>query len=614
MRLADNVALIRGRAPALITAALAILFVLQLSEFWTFVFIGGMVSAVVALSIGIVYGRTGMVSLCQFSFAGIGAWAMGWLTVHSTLPFVVMLLLGGLAAVPFGLAIGLLSLRLRGVNLAVATLGFASAALVVLRRNPIPGSFANMPIGRPSGFTSENGYFLFCCLVFAFLVAGLAVISRTRIGRGWTAVRQSERATASLGLSVAWLKFASFSLGAFVAGIAGGLLAGQTGLVSNRSFEPFDSLLIFAVAVLAGARYVDGAIAAGLLGSVLPELFRKWGIPLDVAPMLFGVGTIVILSQGAEGAQGQLRARWQTFKAQRGSGRSTDQAHSIPTSTSTPTRTSSAGTPAAATLVSSESPSLGVDIGEDALRQATTELHGTAALELRGISVSYGAVIALDGVSLIVEPRTVHGLIGPNGAGKSTLVDTVTGFTTPTKGTIWLGDRKLNALAVHQRARAGIRRTFQQGRAIEGMAVGEYVEFAAGRGLTQRYVDDLLSFFACPRSDRRISSIDVATRRLVEVAGCFASDASIVLLDEPGAGLAADESEHLGRCIKDAPQQFGCGVLLIEHDMEIVRIACDHLTVLDFGLVIATGEPQEVLARDDVVAAYLGQPMATETR
>jgi len=581
MKPAELLDLSRRRSPALSLAAVLILFVLWLPEFWTFVFIGGLSVATVALSVGVIYGRTGMVSLCQFSFAAVGVWAMAWLNVNTSLPFVVMLVLGGLAAVPFGLIIGLLSLRLRGVNLAVATLGFAAASMVVLRRNAFPGSFTNQAIQRPAGFVSENGYFLFSCMVFTALVAMLAIVGRTRTGRGWAAVRQSERATASLGLSVARVKLVAFSTGAFIAGIGGGLLGGQNGVVSQRSFEPFDSLLIFAVSVLVGARYIDGAIGAGLLGAVLPELFRKWGIPLDVAPMMFGVGVITVLSRGADGVHGHMRHRARERKARR---TQVEESRDRPETEQ-------------------------IDFAALSMTRATGPPGGP--LELEALSVSYGAVLALDKVSLTVEPGEVHGLIGPNGAGKSTLIDAVTGFTPPSAGTVSLDGVDLAEFLVHQRARMGIRRTFQQGRVVEEMEVGEYLEFAASRKLSSTEVSEILDFFGCPEPSRLIASIDAATRRLVEVAGCIGSGASIVMLDEPGAGLAEAESLALAQRIRDVPEQFGCGVLLVEHDMEIVRVACDRLTVLDFGSVIASGTPESVLSDEAVVAAYLGRPLAS---
>ncbi|HEC10913.1 MAG TPA: branched-chain amino acid ABC transporter ATP-binding protein/permease [Acidimicrobiales bacterium] len=576
----------RDRAFPLSLVAVLTLFVLWLPDFWTFLFISALTTGLIALSVGIVYGRARMVSLCQFSFAAVGAWVVGWLNVNYNLPFVVMILVGGLAAVPLGALIGLLSLRLRGINLAVATLGFAAATIVYLRQTPFPGSFNGQFVERPAAFSSENRFFLLCAVVFAAVVSLVGYLDRRRVGRAWLAVRYSERATAAVGMSVARVKLAAFSLGAFVAAVGGGLLVGQNGIVSLRSFEPFDSLLIFAVAALTGARYVDGAIGAGLLGAILPELFRRWGIPLDVAPMLFGVGAIYVLSQGAEGAHGQLREQWRARRASRG----------LPTEGTGPARVPE---PAGSESGPAFPPS-----GRGG--RGTANRAGQPVLAIGGLTVRYGAVVALDRVDIDILPGTVHGLIGPNGAGKSTLIDTVTGFVEPAAGRVLLEGSAIDRLPVHKRARAGVRRTFQQGRAIPDLTVGQYLQLAGGR---PEEFEDLLVFMDCPPVDRRISEIDMARRRPVEVAASLLGRPRVVLLDEPGAGLAEDESAALARRIADIPERFGCAVLLVEHDMTMVVGACDGITVLDFGETIASGPVDKVLEDPRVVEAYLGVPI-----
>ncbi len=576
----------RARALPLSLTGVLVLFVLWLPDFWTFLFISALTTGLIALSVGIVYGRARMVSLCQFSFAAVGAWVVGWLNVNHDLPFVLMILVGGLAAVPLGALIGLLSLRLRGINLAVATLGFAAATIVYLRQTPFPGSFNGQFVERPTTFNSENRYFLFSALVFAAVVALVGYLDRRRVGRAWLAVRHSERATAAVGMSVARVKLAAFSLGAFVAAVGGGLLVGQNGIVSLRSFEPFDSLLIFAVAALTGARYVDGAIGAGLLGALLPELFRRWGIPLDVAPMLFGVGAIYVLSQGAEGAHGQLREQWRERRAARGSPADRDESSRVPDGPE------GVGEPGE------------VSRSEVVATVGTNEGHRILTIE--GLTVRYGAVTALDRVSLEVPSGTVHGLIGPNGAGKSTLIDTVTGFVEPVAGRVFLEGTAIDRLPVYRRARAGVRRTFQQGRAIPDLTVGQYLQLAGGR---PEEFGAILAFLDCPPAGSRISEIDMARRRPVEVAASLLGHPRIVLLDEPGAGLAEDESAALAEHIAEIPARFGCSVLLVEHDMTMVVGACDEITVLDFGETIASGPVEQVLEDPRVVEAYLGMPI-----
>ncbi|NOY55650.1 MAG: ATP-binding cassette domain-containing protein [Actinobacteria bacterium] len=554
----------------------AVGFVIWLPEFWTYLFIGAVVSALVAASVGVVYGSAGLVSLCQLTFAAIGAWTIGWLNVHTGIPFLALLLIGGIAAVPVGLVIGLLSLRLRGIHLAVVTMSFAVASTVVLRQIEFPGSLSNQPVRRPELFASENGYFLLAVAVLVVIFVALNAMRKRPVGLAWRAVRHSERAAAALGLNVPLSKLIAFAVGAFIAGVAGGLLVGQNGTVSLRSFEVLDSLVIFTVAVMVGADYLEGAVMAGLFATVVPELFRNWSIPLDVVPILFAIGAIDILRRGGDGISGQLRRRMRTWR-----GAATREE-------------AVAGEPAPAGVI--------VPVQDGPVGAARPP-----ELTIEGLSVRFGAVRALDGVSLTVPAESVVGLIGPNGAGKSTLVDVVTGFVRGEHGVVMLGGRSLNGLPAHSRARSGLRRTFQQGRAIPGLTVEQYLRLGSNGSATDADLDRVIDALGCPGRSVRIEEIDMPTRRLVEAAACFVASPKLVLLDEPAAGLGEAESARLARSIASLPELFGCSVLLIEHDVEVVHAACDYVTVLDFGKVIAQGPPAEVFSSPEVMSAFLGK-------
>lgn len=554
---------------------LAILFVLWLPGFWTFLFIGATVSALVALSVGVVYGSAGLVSLCQLSFAAIGAWTVGWVDVNTEIPFLAGLVLGGLMAVPVGLAIGLLSLRLRGINLAVVTLSFAVATTVVLRQFEFPGSMSNQRVNRPDPFASENGYFLLSIGVLILISIVLNRLRQRPIGLAWTAVRHSERAAAALGLRVPLSKLIAFAVGAFIAGIAGGLLVGQNGTVSLRSFEALDSLIVFAVAVMVGANYLEGAILAGVLGAIFPELFRMWNIPLDLLPVLFAIGAIDILRKGGDGIAGQLR---RLLRARRAA-----------------VLSKSGVAPSVATVKVVEEASAG-----------SRPVDSEPALEVKGLSVTYAAVKALDNVDITVPAGSVVGLIGPNGAGKSTLVDAVTGFIDSYRGSIMVGGRSLEDLPAHVRARYGLRRTFQQGRAVPELTIEQYLRLGSDGTATPEDLDRVIAALDCPGRHVRIDEIDMPTRRLVEAAACLVARPTLLLLDEPAAGLGESESVRLAASIATFPELFGCSVLLIEHDVEVVQAACDYVTVLDFGQVIAQGRPEQVLSSPEVMSAFLG--------
>ena len=263
-------------------------------------------------------GRVGVISLCQLSFAIIGAWTVGWCNVQR-IPggFSVWMIVGGLAAVPAGLLIGLPALRLRGVNLAITTFSFATAVDIVFSSKQFPGADSFATVARPAGFTGDSGYFRFAVIVVALIFAGLAFLDRTRLGASWIELRYSERGAAAHGINVARSKLAAFAVSAFIAGIAGGLMVGQVGSTTPAGFSAQASLTYFAIAVTIGVRYWDAAAMAGLLGALMPVLLDKIHIPQDYTSVVFGILAVLAIAQG-KGQMGQseiIRARRQARKA-----------------------------------------------------------------------------------------------------------------------------------------------------------------------------------------------------------------------------------------------------------------------------------------------------------
>jgi branched-chain amino acid transport system permease protein len=206
-----------------------------------------------------------------------------------------------------------------------------------------------------------------------------------------------------------------------------------------------------------------------------------------------------------------------------------------------------------------------------------------------------------------VPAGRVVGVIGPNGAGKSTLVDAVCGFISGYQGSVTLSGRNIDGMSATARARLGLRRTFQQGRAIPELTIGDYLNLYSSRRLTVAEVDEALGFFGLPPADEPIEFVDVGTRRVLEVAAAVSAGPAVAFLDEPAAGLGAGEAAALAEHIKAIPARFGCSVVLIEHNIKLVVEVCSTITVLDFGVVIAQGTPAQVLADPRVTAAYLGE-------
>jgi len=593
MSLVSPAVLFRGRSRPAATPGLAawvagpaaaVLVVLLLpsllSEYWLFVATSAAIFALAVYSAGIVTGLAGMMTLCQLSFAAIGAWTFADLNTHGTLPFLVQVLVSGLVAVPFGLVIGLPALRLRGINLAVVTLAFAIAIDAYLTNHIFPGSAGLTSVLVPSFFSSTTAYFDFSWITVVVLFIVVSLLRHGRVGSSWLAVRQSERATAAIGSSVPWAKLTAFAVSAFIAGIAGALTAGQLGILAESNFDVTGSITLFAVAVMVGSQNPEGAVLGGVLYAFLPVVLPMIGISDDWGNLLFAFGAIQALMKGGGGASNDLR---RLFRGVFGKGAAAAQDARL------------------GDAVSSASATKGVR------ERATQRAGAKPAFEIRDLSVRYGEVTALSDVSLSVAPGQVAGLIGPNGAGKSTLVDAASGFIRSYQGSVLVDGQPIDRLGAHRRARAGLRRSFQQDRTIHDLSVGAYLDLAAGHRVSRDKRRELLEFFVCPPPEVRLGSVDLMSRRLVEIAGAVASAPKVVLLDEPAAGLSPQESAALGERLTEIPERFGSSVLLIEHDIELVQTACQWVTVLDFGSVIASAEPAEALGDPAVASAYLGQ-------
>ncbi len=222
--------------------------------------------------------------------------------------------------------------------------------------------------------------------------------------------------------------------------------------------------------------------------------------------------------------------------------------------------------------------------------------------------MSYGRVLALDSVDLVVPRASVaRDCSRPQRTRKSSLVDAVSSFIQGYRGTIAVGGRSLDALPVHRRMQMGVRRTFQSERTIPELTVGRYILLASGRRAGAAEIRDLLAFLDGPPGGSTIGDIDVGARRIVEIAGMLAARPQVLLLDEPTAGLAEAESMALAGQIRAMPVKFEVQpMLLIEHDIAVVRAACERLSVLDFGKPIAHGPTAEVLSDPIVADAYLG--------
>ena len=236
----------------------------------------------------------------------------------------------------------------------------------------------------------------------------------------------------------------------------------------------------------------------------------------------------------------------------------------------------------------------------------------TGTLAVDSVVMDFAGLRALDEVSLELGRDEILGLIGPNGSGKTTLVNVVTGVLKPTSGSVSVNGAVVSGRAPHRVARAGVARTFQSVRLFGTLTVRENVELAAisaGRSRRQARADAgwLMDRFGIAHLASSLSgSLAYGQERIVEVTRALATGCSFLLLDEPAAGLDEEESDGLLGRLAAVPEEFGCGLLIIDHDMNLIMRLCHRLHVLNQGRTIATGSADEVRRDPVVIEAYLG--------
>jgi branched-chain amino acid transport system permease protein len=567
---------------ALGAIAVGFLFGYTVPAYAVFVSTSVLVAMVSLLGLGIVTGTAGMIALCQLSFASIGAWVLEFLFLKTPLQqvfgaasFLVFALVAALITALLGLVIGLPALRLRGVNLAVITLGVAAAVDSTVQNIGFPDqgiSHIPRPFNIGTDPTGDRAYFVFTLIVTVAIAILIYVVQRGRVGAAWKSVAFSERGTASAGTSVRTPKLSAFAASAFIGGLAGCLVVGQITQVNYLTFTPINSLGLYVLSIVVGSHLIDMALLGGILFVIIPQILQAFGVPLEWSGVAFGVLGIQALTTNSNLGT-NVRAALFRRRRQREILRAAESADDV--------------------AIVEEAP--------------IPEGTGRPLLVVEDLTVEFGAVKALTNVSMTVVEGTIMGLIGPNGAGKSTFVDAIGGFLPQHSGTATLDGRSLNGLAPHQRARWGLRRTFQQDRVPPSMTVGAYVRFVTRGKASWQAIAEALDFFGCPDASIPLSVVDVGTRRLVEVAANLASRPKLLLLDEPAAGLSHDEHLAFGNRLRRAPEFFGTTILIIEHDLDLVRSVCSTITVLNFGEVLASGDRATVLNDPKVVSAYMGE-------
>ena len=308
---------IRAAIITVLLALVVLVFPTLLSGYWTSVFTSVAIYAVVALGLGVLMGRTGLVSLGQIALLALAAWVAARLFFATGLPFPLVLLGSGLITMVLGTLVGLPALRLSGLYLALITLMLAGAITVVLRTTNFPNGGhgflghletdrGNANIRRPALAHGDTAYLRYTIIVAAVLFIIALIHVRARPGRAWAAIRQSESAALAAGVNVTLYKMWAFALASFLTGVAGGLLAANSGQLFITTFPTSDSITLLAVVLMGGIYSLWGAVVAGLLMQFLPAVLDNWGVEADWLTIIFGIGILQVLLTAPQGIVYQM--------------------------------------------------------------------------------------------------------------------------------------------------------------------------------------------------------------------------------------------------------------------------------------------------------------------
>jgi branched-chain amino acid transport system permease protein len=557
---------------------------------------------IIVIGLQVYVGNSGVYSFGQLGFATAGAYAAAFLTLPAAfallqtpgLPhFVVDAHLGSLsstliaAAISATLAVvvGLPLMRTSTLAIPISTFAFLIVVYdVVANWDQVTGGSSGL-VSIPATTSVES----------AALWAGAAVILAltykwSASGYRLQATREDEVAARSIGVGVMRERLIAFGLSGALCGIGGALAVHQSGVLNPATFYFGATVTTMTMLVVGGARSVFGAVVGAIAIATVNELLRGvengtnlfGAISIGEAPGLAAIGlglillaTMIAMPGGLSGGREAGELPW----LQR---------------------------------LGLSAPAPAPEPGAAAAGEPAIDRPARGALRAAGISLAFAGLRVLKDVDLTLKPGEVLGLIGPNGAGKTTLVNVLSGFQAPDSGTVSLDGVDVIGRSPTRLAHDGLGRTFQTAlpfpdlSGLENVAVGAMGMGANRRRAVAIAADVLGRLNLLEQASRPAGALPAGSQRLLGIARALAIGPRYLLLDEPAAGLNEAECAQLVAFLRNVLSDFGCGILLIEHDMSIVMPLCSRVQVLDDGMTIRIGTPQEVQGDPAVVESYLG--------
>ena len=593
-----NATLVRRIAVPVVAIALAIAIgpMKLAGDYAQFLMASLAVAFIAVLSVNLLAGLCGIWSLGHTAYLAIGAYMAANLSALG-LPLEVIIPASVITAALVGYVLGLSAGRFSVLYFGLLTMALALVATEVIGRwTAVTGGDDGKKVGKAlsvlvSGPIASHNVVVVCVAlaVLAFLVGD--VVQNSRMGRRWLAVKGQRTASMAMGLQPHRENAGAFALSAAIASLAGIGFAFTISFVDPVAFNLDNAITLIVATVVGGIGSSLGALLGALFITAVPELARD---ARAVADFVYGGAMIVVLLWLGQGVVPAIRRKLREIRGRKGA----------------------------------QLTEIREVVDPDAISKLVSRLLAPAreTLSLKNITLQFSGLKALDDVAFDLRAGEAVGLIGPNGAGKTSLLNVLSGFYLPVEGaSVRLGTVDVLGTSPSGRANLGIGRTFQHAELFPELTIREMLLTAAGLGRALRtrhgvvlnapeeVADVILDGLALrPYADAYPAELPFGVQKVADIGRVLALGTSVVLMDEPFSGMDKQEVAEL-RAILHGMRQARVSILIIDHAVQEVLDICDHVVVLDFGKLLASGRPEEIRRNAEVKKAYFGSMELRDT-
>lgn len=582
---------------------------LLLDSYWQYVLSLSIAAAVIGGSLAMLVGYARCITLATGAMLAIGAYGATLSIVRLGAPFFAALAFAALLGALAGLILAIPGVRFRNHNLAMVTFVFQAVVIIVLRESKaLTGGAEGIHVPSPVifgfSFTGDAAFLLLSGFLLALVIAPIAILLTGPFGKHLRAIASNENAARAFGINVRHHLIAAFTWSSAVIAFAGAVAAPRVRIIDPDSFGLLTSIFTLSYPIIGGMGSIWGGVVGGAVLRLVPEVLRPLADYIDLVFCVLVVGTLTFFPEGLASALWSWR---------RDGGGGASSARAVPDSGRTAVFDMSWATPS--------------------LVAAPMESHSAAAtvLAVQSVSKSFGALRAVDNLSLAVRRGALHGVMGPNGAGKTTLFNLISGFDAPDMGTVLLSGTSLEKVPTERRIGLGMTRTFQHAAVfrrlscLDNVIIGlggndvlqstrRSIAAAVDSGETRR--ERKAAFAAleavglASRADALAGTMSLGDQRRLEIARAIVSRPRIILLDEPVSGVSAEEAERLRDLLVAVNRELGVAMLVIEHNIGFLVSLCQRISVMSEGSIIAEGQAAAMVEDPRVRRVYFGETEA----